>query len=263
MAQHPTISFCSLAFRNEPIETVVRRLADIGYDAVEVFFHHVDKHSQQQLGELRDTIRKLGISPIVLSPYLWLTRDEKLYAETMEIATRAVEIARSLGIPKIRTFTDAGSDALPSEKATEAHWAQCIKGLREITAMAPEIDFVVETHDCSLANTIESCKRLIQETNASNLHLNFQPTTEFLEKGYIESFDALFPWIAHMHIAQAGEGHADHWLEGPGLIDFPAVFRHLKGKNYQGTLSVEYCWQGVPWERAESALRFIKVMRSP
>jgi len=257
MTHQPTISFCSLAFRNEPIEAVVERLAGIGYNAVEVFFGHLEKHSPQQLAELRETMRKLGIRPIVLSPYFWLTREPKNTAESMEIATRAVEIARALGIGKIRTFTDAGPDALASENATEAHWAMCVKSLREITAMAPEIDFVVETHNNSLANTLASCKRLIEETAVPNMHFNFQPTTEFMEKGYLECFDALFPWITHMHIAQAGKDK-EHWIEEAGEIDFPAVFRHLREKNYQGTFSIEYCWGNIPWERAESAFRFVK-----
>jgi sugar phosphate isomerase/epimerase len=176
----------------------------------------------------------------------------------MQTASRSVEIARILGIPKIRTFTDAGPDALPSEKAAEAQWAQCIKGLREIAAMAPELDFVVETHNNSLANSVQSCRRIIRETNVPNLHLNFQHTAEFLRDGYMASFDALFPWITHMHLAQAGRDHGDSWMETEGLIDFPALFRHLKEKDYRGTFSIEYCWQNIPWERAESAFQYVR-----
>ena len=252
------ISLCSLAVRNEPIETVVERLAAIGYNAIELFYSHVERHSDQQLEQLRARMQELGIRPLVISPYFFLTRDTKAYAETMETARRAIDIARKLWIPKVRTFTDAGPDALPSEKATDLEWAQCIRGLREMTAMAPELDFVVETHQNSLANTQQSCRRLIQETNVPNLHLNFQHTEEFLRDGYIASVDALFPWITHMHLAQAGEGHSDHWIEEDGPIDFSNLFRHLEEKGYKGTFSIEYCWQNIPWARAESGFRFVK-----
>ena len=41
----PVICFCSIAFRTEPIEEIIPKLARLGYQGVEIWGHHIDGKS--------------------------------------------------------------------------------------------------------------------------------------------------------------------------------------------------------------------------
>ena len=60
-----------------------------------------------------------------------------------------------------------------------------------------------------------------------------------------------------MHLHQTTASHGDGWVETVGEIDFPDFIAHAKQAGYCGSMSVEYCWRDVPWERAESAHRYL------
>src|SRR5688500_3442800 len=124
MSKPITLSFCSIAFRNEPIEDVVPRLAAIGYDAVEVFGAHVEKKTPDELKALRSLAENANIRLLVVAPYFILTRTRQHFDETMQIAERTAHAAKLLGASKIRTFTDVAGDGIGSDVATPAHWDQ-------------------------------------------------------------------------------------------------------------------------------------------
>ena len=252
------LDFCSIAFRNEPLEQIIPRLAGIGYDGVELFFAHVEGRDNTALKSLRHLADHHGIRLPVFSPYFSFTRGPAEYDQTLKTAARAVEIAHILGATKIRTFTDVGPDGLASEQATPAHWQQAVRGLQAVTALDRGIEFVVETHERTLADTVETTRRLLDEVAAPNLKVNFQACEGFRRYGVDAAFVALAPWITHMHLQQVTPVHTDGWVENAGAIDFPEFIGHVKAASYRGSMSVEYTWQGVPWERAASAHRYLR-----
>ena len=257
MATQIQLNFCSIAFRHEPLEQIIPRLANIGYDGVEVFFAHVDGMDTTGLKAIRRQADEFQIRLPVFSPYFCLTRGSAEYDQTLRTATHAVEVAHILGATKIRTFTDVGPDGLASAQATNAHWEQAVRGLRTITAMDRNLEFVVETHEQTLADTVDTIRRLMREVSAPNLNVNFQSCKDFLCRGLNSAFDDLAPWISHMHLHQTTASHGDGWVETVGEIDFPDFIAHAKQAGYCGSMSVEYCWRDVPWERAESAHRYL------
>ena len=122
MATQIQLNFCSIAFRHEPLEKIISRLANIGYDGIEVFFAHVDGMDATGLKAIRRQADEFQIQLPVFSPYFCLTRGPAEYDQTLRTATRAVEVAHVLGATKIRTFIDIGPDGLASAQATNAHW---------------------------------------------------------------------------------------------------------------------------------------------
>ena len=251
------LTFCSIAFRDEPLEQVIPRVAEIGYDALEIFFTHIQSRDDTALKTIQQLAATHGIRLLVLSPYFTLTRGRAEYEQTLQTAANIVAAAHVLGVTKIRTFTDVGPDGLSSAQATIANWKQAVCGLQTITAMDRSLEFVVETHEQTLADTVATTRRLMQEVAAPNLKVNFQPCEDFLRRGLNFAFDDLAPWISHMHLQQVTPSHGDGWVEATGAIDFPDFIAHVKHAGYRGSMSVEYCWRDVPWERAESACRYL------
>ncbi len=255
--QAVSLTLCSIAFRNDPIEDVVARAAQTGFDGVEVFFGQIQDHDDDALAHLRRVADEHKIALPVISPYFAFTRGQKEYDDALATADRAIHAASILGATKIRTFTDVANTGIGSDIATDAHWDQCVAGLRALTAKAPHIQFVVETHAHTLADTVATTLELLDRVGAANLKVLYQPTTFHKTEGVDASFDALRPHIAHLHVQQAGTAAGPGWIEDEGELDYPAFFQRLLASGYRDTLSLEYCFKGATWQRVASGHAFL------
>lgn len=246
--------FCSIAFREEPIESIVPRLAEIGYDGVEIWWQHVAKLSDQALADLKTLAAEADIRLEVISPYFWLTQNEKLLKESLETAEQVVRVARLLGVPKVRTFTDAGPTGIGSAVATPELWDQAVQALRKITAMGPELDFVVETHAKTLADTVDSTLSLLERVGAPNLAVIFQAMNEATA---VQDFRKLGSHVHHVHLGNEDQDGKPVPLH-EGIHDLGAFLKAIKQGGYTGTVSVEYCHRGSTWEQAAATCQWIK-----
>jgi len=251
------ITFCSLALRNSSVWDAVQEIAHAGFKGIELWYAHIDRLTPDQLMELRERCRALGVAIPVVSPYFSFTRGSERALESLHTAEKVLEAAHILGVGKIRTFVDCGEDGLPSSKATSEQWKAACDGLKELCAMDPTREFVVETHEWTLADTLPSVKQLINEVGAPNLRLNYQASHDFLERGFLGCLDELLPLISHLHWEQVTEDGKLTYLEEPGQIDFPAIMRLLLNRGYRGTASVEYCWPKVAPERIGTAREYL------
>jgi sugar phosphate isomerase/epimerase len=240
-----TISCCSIAFRDRPLHEALAEIARAGFAGVEIWHPHVAQMSGQELQDVAGAGARLGLKMTVLAPYFSFTRGQERRRESLRHAVEVLGTARTLGIGKIRTFVDCGDDGLSSREATAADWKDACDGLKELCALDPDIEFVVETHEATLADSLPSVRRLFHEVGAPNLRLNYQANSDFLERGFLACLQALFPFVSHMHWEQIKSGGGSTYLEESGLIDFAALISLLIERRYQGTASVEYCWSPV------------------
>lgn len=244
----PTVCFCSIAYRERPIAEIVPHLAAAGYDGIELWGGHLDPLDDAGIGALRAQADACGIALPVIAPYFWLTRDlPELLARSFATAERSVALARRLGATRIRTFVDAGPDGIGSAAAEPQHWRRAVDGLRRIAALAPDLLFVIETHANTLADTPASALRLLDLAGAANLALNYQTGHGDPLPGY----RTLRHRIRHLHLHNRASPDGGYLEDGTS--DLPGLLAALASDGYAGTLSVEYCWQGVPWGRAATA----------
>lgn len=258
-----TISLCSLAFRNDPIELLIPRIAQIGYDAVEIVGGHIDGKSAADLRALRCLAERHNLQITALSPNFAFTQTAQAYADSLERARRFIGYAHQLGCSRIRTFTDCGPGGINSRTATADHWACAVRGLRELTALDRGIDFLLETHPFTVADTLDSIRRLLHEVSAANLKVLYQPSNpSFCSMGIIQAWRQLAPYTTHMHLSNVNSRDHEGYIE-KGELDLAGFVRTIQSDGYSGSVSVEYCWGDVPWERVESAFQFIAANRLP
>ncbi len=251
-----TISLCSLVYREQPIDGLIPKIAASGFDAVEIFGAQLEGKSDSELTAIRKVAADNKLKILGMAPYLSLTRGQKEYDESIERVKKFMHYGEVLGCQRLRTFTDVGPTGVASAAATPEQWAQGIRGLKEITAMAPQLEFMMETHPLTLADTVESSQRVLREVGAKNLKLIYQPTTkDFLDKGIIESWRILKPDVTHMHLQNVG-GEGNHgWME-EGKLDLANFLATVQADGYDGSISIEYHWKDTPWERIRSAYDF-------
>jgi sugar phosphate isomerase/epimerase len=248
---------CSIALRDQPVREAARQIAGAGFAGMELWYPHIEQMGGAELKEIREMCRALGLAIGVLSPYFSFTRGRERWEQSIRTAAKALEAADLLGVEKIRTFIDCGPDGLGSQSAGADDWKAAIDGLGTLCAMGPETQFVVETHEDTLADTLPSTRRIVDEVARPNLRLNYQPTRDFLQRGYLKCLEDLYPAVSHMHWEQIRDDGSSTYVEEEGVIDFAALIAFLRGKKYRGTASVEYCWTPVDLHRLPSAAQFL------
>lgn len=251
------ISCCSIALRDRPVAEAIDIIADGGFKGIELWYPHVEKLDAEGLQAVKEHCARRNLELVAISPYFSFTRGEEWRVRSLETGRRVLEIARAIGVQKIRTFVDIGPDGMSSAKATEADWKAAVGGLQELCDLSPKTPFVTETHINTLADTLPTVQRLLKEVNRPNFLLNFQDNPDFSKRGYMACLEALFPWVNHMHWQQPLSDGGETYIEEPGLIDFKALIGWLAAKGYTGTASVEYCWQPVDVKRIATAGKFL------
>lgn len=251
------ISCCSIALRDQPALEAVKRISEAGFTAIEFLHTHLQGLHGQELAELSKSCLRLNMEVTVVSPYFSFTKGPEKVEESLQNAQAVVAAAKILGAKKIRTFIDVGSNGLPSARAGLDDWKGAGEGLRRLCAIDRSMEFIIETHKNTLADTLSSTKRLLTETEAPNLKINFQANRDFLQRGYLASMQELFPFISHFHWQQVLPDETETYLEEAGLVPFEEVLEFLRLEKYTGTASVEYCWPNVPPERIASACQYL------
>ena len=228
--------FCSIAFRNESIESIIPRIADAGFDGIEIFGGHIDGKNDDELMVIKKLADQHQLRIEILSPYFWFTNSKELHDESIERAQRFVHYARILECPKIRTFTDAGPTGIGSDIATDAHWQTAVAALQCVCDNGPDILFTVELHQKTLADSIPSALQLIERVKRDNLKLIYHTPGWDL----IGDFDFVQDHVRHIHVQNTGDATSPGFLD-VGTCDLPAFFKHISECGYQHSLSSCYC----------------------
>lgn len=258
-----TLSCCSIALRDKPVFEAVQEIANAGFSSVEVWHPHISKLDGSALRELARRCSELDLGIPVIAPYFSFTQGPEAVRESLKTAEHALNAARILGAKNIRTFIDVGRDGLPSCKAGESHWRGALEGLAQLCRLDPSVNFVVETHENTLADTLPSVRRIFENIHAANLRLNFQANRDFLSRGYMGCLRELYPLIAHLHLQQVRKDGSETYVEESGEIDFQELITFLGAWGYAGNASVEYCWPGVERGRLATAHAFFDRLLAP
>ena len=254
------ITCSSIALRNDSASHALASIAEAGFRGVEFWYPHLQGKSASELSALAAEARERNLVVPVISPYLTFTQGAQKTLESLRTAEEIIKMAFHFGTTKIRTFVDIGSEGLPSHCASKQQWEEAVQGLRQLCDLDSKLKFVVETHENTLADTLPSVRRLMEEVARPNFKLNYQPNRDFISRGFLACLEALWPMVDHMHWQQHRADGSATYLEEEGLLDFKKLLSVLKSKDYQGTATVEYFWEPVEPSRIASAAQFLSAI---
>lgn len=163
------LSVCTISFRHHltSIGALARWAKSEGFDGIELWGPHA-RNLAARTNYDAEWLRSIGLEVSMLSDYLPL---EATPAELERKVKLLSELSQRWGTTKIRTFAgDVASPGLASERRR-----RIVDGLRMACELLPrgELRLLVETHPNTLADTLESTLRLLDEVNHSRLWLNF------------------------------------------------------------------------------------------
>ncbi|MCP4384699.1 MAG: sugar phosphate isomerase/epimerase [Hyphomicrobiales bacterium] len=229
-----------------PLAEVIRRLAAIGYDGIEIgaasphaFPDYLDTAARQ---EIRSQLADNGIAVSSMLPAPGggpgFNVASPLEAERRAAIDQYIKVAQlcsDLG-GKILLYV-AGWQVFgtPIEQA----WVWSREALRKIAVAAAEMDVTVVVEptsaDSNLVETCDGALRLMREVGAANVKVMFD-TYHCLYRNEVPT-DYVYRMgkdLHHVHLADL-----DRAAPGDGRVDYEALVESLRDVGYQGYLTME------------------------
>ncbi|WP_227396298.1 sugar phosphate isomerase/epimerase family protein [Jeotgalibacillus aurantiacus] len=186
------LSLCTISYRHHlrSLPNIASFATSNGFDSLELWGIHA-----KNLNPLCDPSKLNGIKISMISDYLPLDGNlSDLYKKTDEL----IALAEKWETSRIRTFasTKGSESVLPAERK------EITGRLRDICTRLPEGQkLLIETHPGTLADTLDSTLKLIEEVRHPAFHINFD-VLHVWESGVdpIEAFNQLEPYIDHLHL---------------------------------------------------------------
>ena len=247
-------------------EALMPKLAAWGYDGIELWAGDMPREGymswwrsdnvriedvwpDEELGDdeiatlttYKELAAENGLEIVALAPYFDFTSGKQRWEESLLVGMRYVQYAQFLGC---KTFRTTGGRTASAD-LTDEQWEACISGLRALVNLlgAADMVFALECHRNRPEDTVGSVLREIQEVGADNLRVLFQPTSFIEETALRPMLDALFPYVAHLHMG--GDIRNDERINWAWLL--PEMAR----RGYEGFASIE----GAPEPKLESLER--------
>src|SRR3954451_4128737 len=255
-----------------PLDEVVRRLARIGYDGIEIGCaapHAWPAHlGAARRRELRALMRGEGLSCVSLlpapgggpgnNPASPLPEERQA---TIAHYKEVVDLAHDLGAEKVLYI--AGWRIFGTNQSQAWDWS--LAALREIAdhAAARGVTVCIEptSADSNLVDTADEALLLRQQAERPNVKVMFdtyhalyrnEPSSDYVY--------AMVPHLAHVHFADT-----DRLPPGEGAVDWTGVLQALKDVGFDGPLTMEIGFntrRAEPDRYARSALAYLKTLEA-
>lgn len=221
-----------------------------GYDGVEPRLDSGHAHgievgiSAQQRKSIKEQVDASGVELACLATSLTYA-DPANTVEMIEQTHERIDLAGDLAVPTIRVFGGGIPEGITREAAVDL----LVNSLSQVADHAAQRGVIVcmETHDdwCDPANVAAVLSRV----NHSAIAANWDIMHPVLAGGVTmdAAFQALKPWIRHLHIHDGSKAYYNLSPIGSGDIDHRRALELLNTTGYGGYISGEW----IEWEPYE------------
>jgi len=232
-------------------EDLIPKLAEWGYDGIELWGGRVHKQGQPKWGlegrteneirRLKNLVDQYGLEVPAVSTYFSFTSGQETYEKSLSTGRRYGEISRLFGAKVVRVV----GEGVPSAEMTEEKWKVFIEGLKDLASIGDEYDvtFGLELHGNTPHDTILGQLRCIWQADSPRIRVLYQPTTiSQLEPGIDQmwALDKLFPYIVHVHMQANVSFERDTLVSrGHNHVHWSQILGQIVRKGYSGYISVE------------------------
>jgi sugar phosphate isomerase/epimerase len=237
----------TIVFAPHPIDAALEGLAEAGYRNVEIgavkgWFEHIDPDtvSDAEIQRIGRKLADLGLNPVSLSGHTQLQTQEG-----KERFTRAMDIAKGLGMPIVNTFT---GDAKTDEER-EAYFAN----VQDLCDYAAQLGLKIgmETDSNMLPTAKIGVEILDRIDRPEVLGFNYDPGNVIYYTGAdpYEDITYALPRMVHFHLKDkiGGQGVFNFPPTGEGEIDLARLLGILSDAGYTGPISAEVEFDENGW----------------
>jgi len=245
-------SFMSFSCPELALAEIMAVAARFGYDGIELRLDAGHKHGVEASAsatgreEIREKVAGNKIPVCCLATSCRFASPEHPRRNVSD-ALQRIDLAGDIGVPRIRVF----GGAFPEDVSREDAIVLAANSLRSIAERAHDRGVIVcmETHDawCDPGHVAEVMRRV--DHPSIGVNWDIMHPVRAGHATIAESFDALRPWVRHVHFHDGvdKDGELRMVPVGLGKIDHRTAVRLLKDARYDGYLSGEWInWE--PWE---------------
>ena len=268
------LAFSTNAYLKFSFSEAVRRLAAIGYAAIEIMADVPHAWPACLLEEQKQAIRQIlsdqrlaisNINAFMMNAISdarqrywhpsWIEPDRHYRQIRIDHTRRSLTLARELGAPCITT--EPGGPVDPGSS-----WAKAlqlfVEGLRPVAEHAEEegVLLLIEPEPGLLIETADQFLELMQYIDSPAVGLNFDIGHSYcVGDEPAPTIQRLAPYIRHFHLEDIAATRVHHHLiPGDGAIDFASTFQAITQIGYQGWITIElYPYVDDPDHAAQSA----------
>jgi 5-keto-L-gluconate epimerase len=257
----PGAQFSALAIK-ENFRDGIRRVAELGYDAVEL---HIRDPNGIDVDEIENLLNQYRLPvPTIGTGQAYGEEGLSFSDPDPEIRQKAVQrikdqmdLASQLGIPRVtiglvRGTVKPGGDKDQAEEYVIECMVKCLDYNPAITLILEPLN----RYETSLYNDTASAKEVIDRIGKPNLkmlidtfHMNIE------EPDIIQSILRVRDYISHVHFADS-----NRWPPGCGHINFKNIVRALRRIKYRGAISAEVLPKPTPEECLRLTIEYYKTL---
>jgi sugar phosphate isomerase/epimerase len=234
-------SFSALAYKGE-LETNIQKIAELGYDGVELAVRDPKLLDLPAINALLDRhnleVPAIGTGQAYGEDRLSFTSpDEGIRQAALERIKTQVDLASHLNaVVLIGLIRGKVEEAVNQTQAgtwlVDALKESCSQAAAKDVRLAME---PINRYETDLFNTVEESLRLLEQVGADNFGLLLDTFHMNIEEPSIEaSIRMAGDRIFHFHVADS-----NRWHPGAGHIDFHRLLEVLHGTGYRGYVSAE------------------------
>ena len=211
--------------------------AGMGLDGVEVYEPLLDSRDKNSLLRLRKKLRKLRLDISMLTGYANIAdTDPKGWQAAVDGLKGHIEIAAIIGATIVRSI--AGKWRVGSTRDTQLNYVA--RALRELIPFAANygVHIALENHP-QIGTKVEDFLEIVRRVRVPELQINLDTSNAMLSGGNVVALaEEVKDRVIHVHASDRFP-NMDHCAVGEGVVNFPAIFKILKGAGFDGWISME------------------------
>lgn len=253
------LAYSSNAYMRFSVEDAIRRIADLGYEGIELMFDtpHAwpEDVTPKDLDAIRSALDKHGLQIANVNAFMmnkindprqpywhpsWIEPDESYRRIRIDHTIRSLTQAKLLGATHISTEPGGPIGGEDEREQAMETFVEMLKPVLE-HAEKEGVKLLVEPEPELLIENVAQYLDLRSRIDSPALGLNFDIGHFYcVSEPLAEAVDRLAPYIDHVHIEDiAGSRVHHHMVPGDGAIDFTEPLNALQRVGYDGWVTVE------------------------
>ena len=218
------------------LEDLVGAVADAGFEAVEVWQHHVRTLTPEEVERLGEAGDEAGVRFPILGVYAVLHLEGKGRAEQIALFETMLQAADILGSKVIKMFPGR----VPSAELTAEIWDRSQEFMREVLdrSEGSAVLFTSETHAGTLGDDPETLLRFLASVGQARMKVCWQPYEFTDTDAAIELYDRFAPEVEHIHLQGRASGEMSLLEESD--LDYRRILPHVIESGFDGFFSIEF-----------------------
>ena len=233
-----------LGFFNDPLETTLPIMAELGYDQIEICHSQLTDYRTPELrGQFREYVESLGMkligSNVPNSAYFQTLHSSDDVKVALAGIQRDIDISVDLGVEYLITFEGRVPTGATDKIIFGRLMDDTVELMRQASVYAAQrsIELQIEVHPFTLGTNLDFALQLHDRVDMDNFGFVYD-SCHFavgLPDGYIDAIVTLGHRIKAIHLSDSDKRSSElHFPPGRGCLDMEGIVAALKKIRFSG-----------------------------